>query len=113
MAYYDTQHTISAINFTPECDFQKTINEIKELIPKEINVNDRVVLLAGKYSQSLRNPCIDSKYECVGTIIERRDWFLKVKWDNGKSNVYDKNEKQLVIANDTIKTKRLGCKSIW
>jgi hypothetical protein len=58
------------------------------------NVNDRVILINTERLWGIddHNPLWESKYKTVGTvtkITEMNPYKIKVKWDNGASNMYN------------------------
>ncbi len=51
-------------------------------------IGQRVKLIHGYYPQEHSNPCVNSEYECEGTVTSTEGSQATVKWDNGYTNVY-------------------------
>ena len=65
----------------------------------------RVVLISGRYNPEPAEPVWGSKYECIGTITELLDevdnYDVRVKWDNGKTNIYEIKDLRAYSSEDT------------
>jgi len=69
----------------------------------------RVVLLGKRYTPEPVEPVWGSKYECIGTITELLDevdnYDVRVKWDNGKTNIYEIKDLRAYSSEDTSNPK--------
>jgi len=71
---------------------------VSTLSYEDCKVGMRVLLThpLKSYSIGTNNPATNTKWECVGTIIEKSDHNIDVAWNNGHNNIYGPNELSLV-----------------
>jgi len=72
--------------------------DLKKLTYKTAEVGLRVLLTSNRHGVAETNPLLGSRYACMGTIEKIKPDFsfvrsykgmcIRVKWDNGKKNVY-------------------------
>lgn len=74
---------------------------------KKFKVNDEVYLTNNSYYPTKTYPVKDSKYACIGTVINVLEYIVEVYWDNGETNVFPFND--LTLADTSIE----NCNSIW
>lgn len=71
----------------------------------EIGMEVQLVKPDPYYAINEKNPVKGSQYECTGVIYDLGSGFISVKWKNGSTNTYKKDELSSV--------KSIRYRSIW
>jgi hypothetical protein len=54
-----------------------------------LSTGDRVLYTNPMYSTGMANPLWGTGYGCPGTVEDFDKRFVRVRWDNGRSNIYN------------------------
>jgi hypothetical protein len=74
------------------------MTEHERLKISEAVIGMRVVLASGRFGDSPSNPMIRGRFECVGTIVHVDQVYVRVNWDNFRTNTY--RDYDLIVKSD-------------